>query len=74
MTTRVLGQFAMDLFECVQAVGVGHADVQQHDVRLVLGRHLYRFVATGRLGHNFNLRAGEHARQTGTNDLVIVGN
>ena len=64
----------MELLQRRQAVAVGHADVQQDNVRLhLLGQPQGIFPAV-RLADNLDVRARQQAGQARANDLVVVAN
>ena len=57
----MFGLVELDAPQGVQAVAVGHANIQQHHVGLVLQGQLDRLLAGGRLGHDADVGAGQQA-------------
>ena len=62
----------MQSLERIEAIHVGHADVEQDHVRLVLDSQAHGFRSGGGLGNDVDLRAIQQARQTSSHDLMIV--
>ena len=58
----------------LDAVHTGHAHIHQHHVGLERLRQRHRFRAIARLADDRHVRLGTyHHRETGTNQLLIVG-
>src|SRR5439155_19586443 len=63
-----------DFAACIKAADVGHADIQQDQVRLAFSRFLDHVVAVHGLAADFQVRtAGEQAAQAAADPLMVIG-
>ena len=64
----------LDAAQGRQAVAIGHADVQEHDIHFVFQGVLYGRLSGGHLGDDLDLRVRQQGLDAATGDFVVVGN
>ena len=58
---------------CFQAIEPGHADIHQHDIRLMDGDQIQRRAAVIRLRDHLDLaQAGQQGPEAGPHQLMII--
>ncbi len=70
---RQVGLVQLDPAQRGQSIAVGHANVQQHNVHLVLQGELDGGRAGGHFANHLHFRVGQHGLQSATHHFVVVG-